>query len=95
LFALEERFAALANEPEDSPEVERLAEEYAHCSELGLLQGAFSATNPLGSRQLEGALIDLTATMVSPAQRHFSEKLARKLSASQATSPAKDDDTGL
>jgi DNA-binding transcriptional MerR regulator len=95
LFALEERFAALANEPEDSAEVERLAEEYARCSELGLLQGAFSATNTLGSRQLEGALIDLTATMVSPAQRHFSEKLARKLSASQATSPAKDDDTGL
>jgi len=90
-----EHIAALANEPEDSAEVERLAEEYARCSELGLLQGVFSATNPLGSRQLEAALIDLTATMVSPAQRRFSEKLARKLSASQATTPDKNDDTEL
>ena len=95
LFALEEQFAALANEPEDSAEVERLAEEYARCSELGLLQGVFSATNPLGSRQLESALIDLTATMVSPAQRRFFEELVRKLSASQATTPAKNDDTDL
>jgi DNA-binding transcriptional MerR regulator len=95
LFALEERFAVLANEPEDSAEVERSAEEYARCSELGLLQRAFPATNPLGSRQLESALIDLTATMVSTAQRRFFEELARKLSASQATTPAKNDDTEL
>jgi DNA-binding transcriptional MerR regulator len=95
LFALEERFAALANEPEDAAEVERLAEEYARCSELGLLESAFPATNSLGSRQLESALIDLTATMVSPAQRRFFEELARKLSASRATTPAKNDDTEL
>ncbi len=79
LFALEERFAALANEPEDSPEVENLAEEYARCSELGLLHSTFSATSSLGSRQLQSALVDLTATMVSPAQRRFFEVLSRKL----------------
>lgn len=79
LFALEERFAALANEPEDSPEVENLAEEYARSSELGLLHSTFSATSFLGSRQLQSALVDLTATMVSPAQRRFFEVLSRKL----------------
>ena len=79
LFALEERFAALANEPEDSPEVESLAEEYARCSELGLLHSTFSATSPLGGRQLESALVDLTAAMVPPAQRRFFEVLSRKL----------------
>ncbi len=79
LFALEERFAALANEPEDSPEVEKLAEEYARCGELGLLQSTFPTISHLGSRQLENALVDLTATMVSPAQRWFFEVLSRKL----------------
>jgi DNA-binding transcriptional MerR regulator len=75
LFALEERFAALANEPEDSPEVERLAEEYARWGELGLLQSTFPTTSHLGSRQLENALVDLTATMLPPAQRRFFEVL--------------------
>jgi len=79
LFALEERFAALANEPEDSPEVERLAEEYARWGELGLLQSTFPTTSHLGSRQLENALVDLTATMLPPAQRRFFEVLSRKL----------------
>jgi DNA-binding transcriptional MerR regulator len=84
LFALEERFAALANEPEDSPEAERLAEDYARCSELGLLQGLFSTNNPLGNRPLENAMLDLTTTMVSPAQRRFFEELTRKLGSSSA-----------
>lgn len=79
LFALEERFAALANEPEDSPEVEKLAEEYARCSELGLLQPTFPTISHLGSRQLENALLDLAATMLPPAQRRFFEVLSRKL----------------
>jgi DNA-binding transcriptional MerR regulator len=82
LFALEERFAALANEPEDSPEVERLVEDYARCSELGLLQGLFVENNPLGNRPLENAMIDLAETMVSPAQRRFFEELSRKLGSS-------------
>ncbi len=85
VFALEERYAALANEPEDSPEVERLAEDYARCSELGLLQGLFSTNNPLGNRALENAMIDLAETMVSPAQRRFLEELSRKLGSSGKT----------
>lgn len=79
LFALEERFAALANEPEDSPEVEQLAEDYARCSELGLLQAMFPTISHLGSHQLENALLDLAATMLPPAQRRFFEVLSRKL----------------
>ncbi|HKF36700.1 MAG TPA: hypothetical protein VKB35_07330, partial [Ktedonobacteraceae bacterium] len=81
LFTLEERFAALANRPEDSPEVEQLAEEYARCSELGLLQSTFPTISHLGSHQLENALLDLAATMLPPAQRRFFEVLSRKLAA--------------
>lgn len=85
LFALEERFAALANEPEDSPEVERLAEDYARSGELRQLQATFSTMASLGSRQLGNAMIDLTETMVSPAQRRFFEELSRKLGSSGKT----------
>jgi hypothetical protein len=84
LFALEERFAALANEPEDSPEVERLAEDYARSGELGQLQTMFSTNTALGSRQLENTLVDLAATLVSPAQRRFFEELSRKLTSTES-----------
>ncbi|HEX6110186.1 MAG TPA: MerR family transcriptional regulator [Ktedonobacteraceae bacterium] len=84
LFALEERFAALAHEPEDSPEVERLAEDYARSGELGQLQSMFSTNNALGSRQLENTLMDLATTLVSPTQRRFFEELSRKLTSSES-----------
>src|SRR6266567_1161672 len=83
LFALEERFAALANEPEDSPEVERLAEDYARSGELGQLQVMFSTNNAMGSSQLENVFLDLTTTLVSPAQRRFFEEVSRKLNSSE------------
>ena len=83
LFALEERFAALANEPEDSPEVERLAEDYARSGELGQLQAMFSTNNAMGSSQLENVFMDLTTTLVSPAQRRFFEEVSRKLNSSE------------
>lgn len=83
LFALEERFAALAHQPEDSPEVERLAEDYARSGEMGQLQAMFSTNNALGSSQLENAFMDLTTTLVSPAQRRFFEELSRKLASSE------------
>jgi DNA-binding transcriptional MerR regulator len=84
LFALEERFAALANEPENSPAVERLAEDYARCNELGMLQSTLALSKPLGSPQIGSAIVDLTATMVSPAQRRFLEELSRRLTSSSA-----------
>jgi len=84
LFALEERFAALAHEPEDSPEVERLAEDYARSGEVGQLQSMFSTNNAMGSLQLENTLMDLATTLVSPAQRRFFEEVSRKLNSSQS-----------
>ena len=84
LLALEERFAALANQPEDSPEVERLAEDYARSGELGQLQSMFSTNTALGSRQLENVFMDLTTTLVSPAQRRFFEEVSRKLTSSES-----------
>ena len=83
LFALEERFAALAHEAEDSPEVERLAEDYARSGELGQLQAMFSTNNLLGSSQLENMFMDLTTTLVSPAQRRFFEEVSRRLTSSE------------
>jgi len=83
LFALEERFAGLANQPEDSPEVERLAEDYARSGELGQLQARFSTNTAMGSRQLENVFMDLTTTLVSPAQRRFFEEVSRRLASSE------------
>ncbi len=83
LFALEERFAALAHEDEDSLEVERLAEDYARSGELGQLQAMFSTNNLLGSSQLENMFMDLTTTLVSPAQRRFFEEVSRRLTSSE------------
>jgi hypothetical protein len=84
LFALEERFANLANESEDSPEVERLAEDYARSGEVGQLQAMFSTNNAMGSSQLENVFLDLTTTLVSPAQRRFFEEVSRKLNSSES-----------
>ncbi len=84
LFALEERFAALAYEGEDSPEVERLAEDYARSGELGQLQSMFGTNNLLGSPQLENTFMDLTTTLISPAQRRFFEELSRKLTSTES-----------
>lgn len=86
LFALEERFAALAFEAEDSPAVERLAEDYARSGELGQLQSMFGTNNLLGSPQLENTFMDLATTLISPAQRRFFEAVSRKL-----TSPEHND----
>jgi len=83
LFALEERFANLANEPDDSPEVERLAEDYARSGEIGQLQAMFSTNNLMGSSQIESAFMDLTSILVSPAQRRFFEEVTRRLTSSE------------
>jgi DNA-binding transcriptional MerR regulator len=84
LFALEERFANLAHSPEDSPEVERLAEDYARSGELGQLQAMFSTNTALGSHQLENTMMDLATTILSPAQRRFFEEVSHKLNSSES-----------
>lgn len=80
LLALEERFVALADAPEDSPEVELLVEAYAQSDELGLLHSTFFANTPMMSSQLEHAIGDMAAAIASPAQRRFFQEISRRLS---------------
>jgi DNA-binding transcriptional MerR regulator len=80
LLALEERFVALAGEPEDSPEVERLVEAYINSSEVELLHAAFFANAPIMSSQMEQAMGDMAAAIASPAQQRFFQEMARRLS---------------
>ena len=80
LLELEERFAALAEAPEDSPEVELLVEAYTHSDEVGLLHSAMSAGTPFMSSQLGHTLTDMAAAITSPAQRRFFQEMARRLS---------------
>jgi DNA-binding transcriptional MerR regulator len=83
LLDLEARFLALANLPEDSPEIERLAEAYARSGEVGQFHSAFFSPDPPMDNQTGQALVALAAEMVSPAQRRFFEALSRRLSAAQ------------
>ena len=80
LLALEERFVALAGEPEDSPEVDRLVEAYLHSDELGLLHSTFLANAPSMNAPMEHTMGNLAATLASPAQRRFFQEMARRLS---------------
>lgn len=78
LFTLEERFFALANEPENSSEVERLAEDYV--CELTLLQATLSTAQipSFGSAPFEHVLADLLADELAPAQRRFFDEVSRR-----------------
>ena len=79
LIALEERFAALAHLPEDSPEVERLAGDYAAYFEKSLLLKEVSEQtaweSPMGNA-LSGVLL---GTM-SPSQKRCMELLQERIS---------------
>ena len=79
LIALEERLAALAHLPEDSPEVERLAGDYAAYFENSLLLKEVSEQTtwegPMGNA-LSGVLL---GTM-SPAQKRCMELLRERIS---------------
>jgi len=85
LLELEGRFAALAEAPEDSPEIERLAEEYARSGDLGLFHSQFFASDPPIDERTGQTLVDLAAALVSPAQRCFFEALTRCLSSSSSS----------
>lgn len=86
LLELEGRFAALAEAPEDSPEIERLAEEYAQSGDLGLFHSQFFAPDPPLDERTGQTLVDLASVLVSPAQRNFFEALSRRLSSSSSSS---------
>lgn len=80
LLALEERFVALADEPEDSPEVERLVEAYINSGEVELLHATFLANVPAMNAQLGHTMGDVAAAIAAPAQRRFFQEMARKMS---------------
>ncbi len=78
LFALEERLAALAEVPEDAPEVAQLAEDYTNSPELPMLLAQLAQMGNWEQGPLSSTLMDLTAIAVSPAQKRFFELLAQK-----------------
>jgi len=84
LFALEERFAALAELPVDAPEVEQLAEEYIQSKELALLYQQLAQSGIGEESPFSSALGGLMSSMVSPAQQRFFELLAQKAPALQS-----------
>ncbi len=84
LLALEERFAALADFPEDAPEVAQLAEDYASSPDLPMLRAQLAQLRNWEQGPLSSMLIELTTTMISPAQKRFFELLAQKAVFQQA-----------
>jgi DNA-binding transcriptional MerR regulator len=88
LFALEERLARLANLPEDAPEVEQLAEEYARSEELLLLFRQLEQSGLGEENQFSATLAGLMANVASPALRRFFELLASKAAPQQSHRPS-------
>ena len=79
VLALSERFASLAELPEESPEVERLVEDYVRYAETSSLpeevrHGPEWTTEPMG-----GVFFEVMAAGVSPAQRRFFELCQERL----------------
>ncbi len=86
LIAFSEQFATLASLPEDAPEVDHLIENCMGNSALLLfLQNgqALAAQVPHMENPFGEILGDLMVTALVPAQRHFFEELARRMSASK------------
>ncbi len=83
VLALSERIAALAGLPEESPEVERLAEDYVRYAETSSLpeevrRGPEWATEPMGS-----VFFEVMAAGMSPAQRRFFDLCRERLPVSE------------
>ncbi|MDQ3588729.1 MAG: MerR family transcriptional regulator [Actinomycetota bacterium] len=79
VLALSERFASLAELPEESPEVERLVEDYVRYAETGSLpeevrRGPEWTTKPKGS-----VFFEVMAAGMSPAQRRFLDLCQERL----------------
>ena len=80
LLALEERLAALADVPEDSPEVDLLAQDLAAHFEKNPLPEAISEGAALGAGPMESALSGVLLGAMSPAQKRCMELLQERLS---------------
>lgn len=80
LLALEQRFVALPDGPEDSREAEQLAEDYAAYFEKNPLQEDLSKGVAWESGPLETALSGVILGAMSPAQKRCMELLQERLS---------------
>ena len=79
VLALSERIAALAKLPEESPEVERLVEDYVRYAETSTLpeevrRGPEWTAEPMGS-----VFFEIMTASASPAQRRFFELCQERL----------------
>ncbi|GCE14893.1 helix-turn-helix domain-containing protein [Tengunoibacter tsumagoiensis] len=84
LFALEERFAALASLAEDDPDVERLADEYVQSQEMALLYQQLANFDMGEEKPFSSALGGLMSSIASPAQQRFFALLSQKISSRRA-----------
>ena len=80
LLALEQRLVKLADGPEDTPEVERLARDYAAYFEENPLPEKLSKGVAWESGPLETALSEVALSAMSPAQKRCMELLQERLS---------------
>jgi DNA-binding transcriptional MerR regulator len=84
LLALEERLVALADRPEDSREVEQLAEDYAAHFEKNPLPEELSKGLAWESGSLETTLSGVVLNAMSPVQKRCMELLQERLSEGEA-----------
>jgi hypothetical protein len=84
LLVLEQRFAGLAHQPEDSQEVEQLAEEYVAYFEANPLPEELSKGTSWGSGPMETALSGVVLGAMSPAQKRCMQMLQEHLSRDEA-----------
>lgn len=80
LLALEERLVALAERPEDAPEVEQLADDYAAYFEKNPLPEELSKGVAWESSPLGTALSEVASNAMSPAQKRCMELLQGRFS---------------
>jgi DNA-binding transcriptional MerR regulator len=73
MLSLCKRIATLADVPEDSPEIERMARDYAHLKKEIVLHSELQKTELGLESPLTDTVVDLFAASLSPAQRRFFE----------------------
>ena len=79
MLALSERIAALAELPEESPEVERLVEDYVRYAETSSLPEEVRR-GPEWTAELMGSVFfEIMTATTSPAQRRFFELCQERL----------------
>jgi hypothetical protein len=82
-LALEERLVLLADLPEDSPEVETLADDYARYVASSPLAEEIRRGPQATHEALGGVFLEIATTGMSPAQRRFFGLFGERLAAAE------------